>query len=854
MKRMSYISIVILMLVIGIVYADTHVGGDITVDTYWDLGGSPYIVDATVRVRASAKLTIDAGVTIQFDEGTGLIIGPDEYSGQGEIEAEGFDGFPILFTGLGDSIESWKGIIFAGDADYGYSNLTYCIIENAGEINDYGVSTNIFVQDVTSGHITLDNCIIRNSSGYSFNFENSSITLSNSEVQSSGSSRMIFLDNSSPAISNCTITGNGAMYWLYSQNGECEPTISSCVFNGSAIKSVRVGTQFTMNGNSFSGATFPGTEVIGGDIDNNRTWEKQTGDSLYIVYSPDLRVRNHACLTVNPGVAVQFNSGTGLIVGPDEYIGEGALQANGNASNEIIFTSKSGLPGGWKGILFDGDSDYGTSSSSLTYCTIKNAGQSNIFGILANIHCKNTTTPSINSCRIIDPQGYAIYLENSNINLSNSKIQNSTTAFDVIKLVESSPTFNGDTLEGDGVNYWLFSDDAICNPTITNCIFRGSVTKSVRVGPEFQMSGNSFTGSSNLGTEVIGGNISCNRTWEKQTGDSLYIVYSSDLRIRNHACLTVNPGVAVQFNSGTGLIVGPDEYIGEGALQANGNASNGIIFTSKSGSTGGWRGIIFDDDSDCGTLRSSLKYCTIANAGQSNTFGIQANIHCHSTTTPLISHCRIDSSSMHGIYLENTSLSDTVRCTLIRNNGMDGIYIASSSNIVLGIDPDSANCIFGNGDYGLENRSSNNIIAINNYWGTEDLIEIEDVIYDSLDSPSYGRVIFSPWSDTCLWAHSMAVREQNVLCPCKYSISTYPNPFNSACRISAPENAIVEIFDIDGRMVDNVSVGAGLRPAMGGSKTHHYVWSPDETVGSGLYLVRVRFDEQTTTTRVVYLK
>ena len=396
-------------------------------------------------------------------------------------------------------------------------------------------------------------------------------------------------------------------------------------------------------------------------------------------------------------------------------------------------------------------------------------------------------------------------------------------------------------MEGNGADYWLYSDDANCKPTITNCVFRGSVEKSVRVGPEFQMSGNSFTGSSNLGTEVIGGNISSARTWEKQEGDSIYIIVMSDLKIRGGGVLTINPGVAIKFSVGTGMIIGFDEWScdGAGALLANGEDDNWIIFTGVSVGSGTWKGLLFDADSDCSGLKSFLRYCVIDKAGEPNYRDVSANIHCYHTNTPLISHCCIDSSAMYGLYLENTSLVDTMRCTLIRNNAMDGIYIASASNIVLGIDPDSANCIFGNGYYGLENRSTNRIIAINNYWDTEDSIEIEEAIFDSLDSPGYGRVVFSPWSDTCLW--SLGVLEQNVLCPCKYNVSIYPNPFNTACRISAPENAIIEIFDINGRSV--AEFGGGEQ-----------IWKPEASVGSGVYLVRAKIGDKDITKRVVYLK
>ena len=93
--------------------------------------------------------------------------------------------------------------------------------------------------------------------------------------------------------------------------------------------------------------------------------------------------------------------------------------------------------------------------------------------------------------------------------------------------------------------------------------------------------------------------------------------------------------------------------------------------------------------------------------------------------------------------------------------------------------------------------------------------------------------------------------------PVSTNISAYPNPFNSAVTISVEEGLVpsrVEIFDIAGRMVANIPVGAGLRPALGGSKTHPYVWTPDASLGSGVYLVRATVGDMGITKRVVYLK
>ena len=120
--------------------------------------------------------------------------------------------------------------------------------------------------------------------------------------------------------------------------------------------------------------------------------------------------------------------------------------------------------------------------------------------------------------------------------------------------------------------------------------------------------------------------------------------------------------------------------------------------------------------------------------------------------------------------------------------------------------------------------------------------------------------------------------------PRDFDLSLYPNPFNSSITISLdfgsesaqssstlpPGACRVEIFDINGRIVDNLSVGEGPRAfpldgnspngsAQGRSPTN-IIWQPNESLASGVYLVRATVDPstgsgtETITKRVVYLK
>ena len=97
--------------------------------------------------------------------------------------------------------------------------------------------------------------------------------------------------------------------------------------------------------------------------------------------------------------------------------------------------------------------------------------------------------------------------------------------------------------------------------------------------------------------------------------------------------------------------------------------------------------------------------------------------------------------------------------------------------------------------------------------------------------------------------------------PSKVKLESFPNPFNSAVSITAPEGTAIEIFDVNGRRIDVIpdpdreSRGAAKNLDSrfhGNDRT--FIWRPDESLGSGIYLVRASFGDESVSKRVVYLK
>ncbi len=91
-----------------------------------------------------------------------------------------------------------------------------------------------------------------------------------------------------------------------------------------------------------------------------------------------------------------------------------------------------------------------------------------------------------------------------------------------------------------------------------------------------------------------------------------------------------------------------------------------------------------------------------------------------------------------------------------------------------------------------------------------------------------------------------AIQQHRQGIPKSLLINVYPNPFNSACRISAPPGATVEIFNILGNLVWSHTTAPS-----GSSET---VWTPDKSTGSGVYLVRATAGKQSATRKILYLK
>ncbi len=119
--------------------------------------------------------------------------------------------------------------------------------------------------------------------------------------------------------------------------------------------------------------------------------------------------------------------------------------------------------------------------------------------------------------------------------------------------------------------------------------------------------------------------------------------------------------------------------------------------------------------------------------------------------------------------------------------------------------------------------------------------------------------------------HSLlSVNTQNYKKP-SFKISAYPNPFNSSVKITLSGvnkgacslvDGTVEIYDLRGNVVATpFGANAPLSPLVRGTDRSAregqgvYIWTPAQSVSSGIYLVCARTDDgRTTTKRIVYIR
>ncbi len=107
-----------------------------------------------------------------------------------------------------------------------------------------------------------------------------------------------------------------------------------------------------------------------------------------------------------------------------------------------------------------------------------------------------------------------------------------------------------------------------------------------------------------------------------------------------------------------------------------------------------------------------------------------------------------------------------------------------------------------------------------------------------------------------------AIYSNGLSVPTGLTLLTYPNPFNSSCRIEIEGTEMriesIEIFDISGRQIDHLNLNNSavmdICEDSPGNNRRQIVWNPNEKTSSGVFYVRVVSENSEVVKKIIYLK
>jgi len=143
---------------------------------------------------------------------------------------------------------------------------------------------------------------------------------------------------------------------------------------------------------------------------------------------------------------------------------------------------------------------------------------------------------------------------------------------------------------------------------------------------------------------------------------------------------------------------------------------------------------------------------------------------------------------------------------------------------------------------------------INYCRGYAGVIAAEDEWFTTLDVYDSVKVLVNAQiGDTC----GSAIAGDNDIIVRNISVECNPNPFNSSVRLQVSgvsgQGIGIEIFDLRG----NIVAVSGGRLAVGDNNRQsitEFIWQPDESITSGVYIVKTSIGEQAISKRIVYLR
>jgi hypothetical protein len=126
--------------------------------------GVPYRISGVRDIENGSDVTLEAGVTFEFESAAGLRIEGDATA----FKAVGSSSNPIIFTGTTNDKGFWNGIAIKSSNTN--NEMTHVTVEYGGKENMYVYSTAANIQ-VRNGHLALTESLIQESVAYGLSKE-----------------------------------------------------------------------------------------------------------------------------------------------------------------------------------------------------------------------------------------------------------------------------------------------------------------------------------------------------------------------------------------------------------------------------------------------------------------------------------------------------------------------------------------------------------------------------------------------------------------------------------------------------------------------------------------------------------
>ena len=531
------------------------------------------------------------------------------------------------------------------------------------------------------------------------------------------------------------------------------------------------------------GSTLADTPVSG-IITGNTTWT--LANSPYIVTGNTL-VENGVTLTIEAGVMVKFDTGLSLRV-------DGELIARGTSGNLITFTSSSATPqpGDWASITFtdsatdavyDVDGNY-VSGSILEYVVAEYGG----YGDVPTISIVNSQA-FINQSTIKNNASTGLYVENGDARISNSTIENNASTGLYVK--NGDTTISNSTVNNNASTglYVKNGDTRISNSTVSDNNGMGIqviVTTHIINIQNSVITGNSAAGiyleyGENDNIDIQDSTITGN-----STGIFLYDTgWSSSKGPRIKNC-EINDNTSYGIHAS--VFMGGYPYVDIQDSTITNNSSDGLYFSGTQGGLGGGSGLannnIISDNAGSGvngggnlTLSHNLikensnwgvknigllnhnVIISNRNGGISGTVGnVTNNVIAHNFG--LAFSAQVQDLSGNSV-ISNTSPSSTADLNFSSNKTFENNTIAFNYTLV----PSDTSTIYLRGSNPVLNNNNfigntatytiiNDISSLstvditNNWWGTTNDAQIQDLIYDWVEDSTLDVADYSPFLTT----------------------------------------------------------------------------------------------------------